>query len=182
MAEYAPGTVLEDCDGDRWTVDINGRVAMPNGDYYRSAGDLEEEYGPLKVVSEPPAWRQQMEDGSFAMKWETKDSGERKVYDSGMQRDTDEGKPRFDLLYADEMPFQEQMLTRFAHLMRRGAEKYGAKNWLKGDGPDELERAKGSSIRHHFKWLMGETDEDHAAAVMANIMFAEYFKWKMENK
>lgn len=62
------------------------------------------------------------------MKYVTKDSGKRQDYESGMKRDVQEGKPRYDLIY-------EPMLTRWAELMARGAEKYGgdtpitSKNW-----------------------------------------------------
>ena len=111
-------------------------------------------------------------------KFETKDSGEREEYDSGMRRDTQDGKPRFDLIIPVDVPYGEQMLTRWAALMARGAAKYGDRNWEKGDGQAELDRAKGSALRHLMQWFAGETDEDHAAAVFFNIQAAEYFRWK----
>lgn len=111
-------------------------------------------------------------------KFETKDSGERVEYESGMRRDVDQGKPGFILTLTDQ-PYEEQMHTRWAALMTRGAEKYGRRNWQKADSQDELERFKASAYRHFMQWLCGEDDEDHAAAVFFNINAAEYVKWKL---
>lgn len=113
--------------------------------------------------------------------WETLDSGKRESYDSGMRRDTQEGKPRFDLLVPLVIPYHLQMLTRWAALMSRGAEKYGDRNWEKGNGSQELERAKASAFRHFIQWLTGEQDEDHAAAVFFNITAAEYFAHRLND-
>lgn len=114
------------------------------------------------------------------MEFQTKDSGKRSEYASGMVRDTNEGKPRFDLLLPKGVPFHKQMLTRFAGLMSRGAEKYEARNWEKARGTEELERYYDSAFRHLMQWISGETDEDHAAAVMFNIMAGEYVKDKID--
>lgn len=108
-----------------------------------------------------------------AARYETKDSGKRQDYESGMQRDTQEGKPRFDLIFADDLPYSKQMLTRFAGLMERGASKYGERNWQLSNSAEELARFKASATRHFMQWIMGETDEDHGAAVYFNIMAAE---------
>lgn len=54
----------------------------------------------------------------------TKDSGERVEFSTGMQRDTSKSKPRFDLITPKSIPYEKQMLTRWAELMARGAEKY----------------------------------------------------------
>jgi hypothetical protein len=111
--------------------------------------------------------------------FQTKDSGKREQYASGMVRDTQEGKPRFALLLPKGVPFREQMLTRFAELMARGADKYGDRNWELARGQEELERYYDSAFRHFMQWVTGETDEDHAAAVMFNIVAAETVKFKM---
>ena len=92
----------------------------------------------------------------------TKDSGVRHDYGSGMRRDTQEGKARFDLLIPLGVPYDEQFLTRAAQLMERGAVKYGFRNWEKANSPEELERFKGSALRHLMQYITGETDEDHA--------------------
>ena len=103
----------------------------------------------------------------------TKDSGERATFDSGMQRDTEAGKPRFDLLLPANVPYAEQFLTRVASLMARGAEKYEDRNWEKADSEAELARMRSSAFRHFMQWITGETDEDHSAAVVFNLLAHE---------
>lgn len=110
--------------------------------------------------------------------WETKDSGARQEYDSGMRRDLQDGKPGHHYLYIDGIPYEEQFLTRCAALMSRGAAKYGAKNFQLAESEEELERFKASAARHFAQWICGETDEDHGAATYFNIMAAEMVKWK----
>ena len=112
----------------------------------------------------------------------TKDSGARAEFASGMKRDTEEGKARFDLLKPKDVPYAEQMLTRVAELMARGAEKYDARNWEKANSQDELDRYYSSGERHFHQWQTGETDEDHAAAVIFNIIAAETVKYKMRQQ
>lgn len=117
----------------------------------------------------------------LAFGFQTKDSGEHAEYSSGMKRDTRKGKPRFDLLLPDDVPYEQQMLTRWAALMSRGAEKYNDRNWEKARTIEELERYLDSAFRHFMQWISGEEDEDHAAAVMFNIMGAEYVRWRILN-
>lgn len=112
----------------------------------------------------------------------TKDSGERQQFDTGMQRDTSSGKPRFDLIRPLAIPYNEQMLTRWAGLMERGARKYDPRNWEKASTQAELDRYKDSAARHFEQWLAGETDEDHAAAVLFNIQGAEYVRYRLQKK
>jgi hypothetical protein len=116
------------------------------------------------------------------MNFDTKDSGARAEYESGMVRDTDKGKARFDLLHPEGVPYKEQILTRFAELMARGAEKYTERNWEKASGDAELKRFKSSAERHLQQWICGETDEDHAVAVFFNIMAYEATAYKIKNK
>lgn len=99
-----------------------------------------------------------------------KDSGVREQYDSGMVRDTAEGKPDFTLVV------DGPMLERWAEHMTKGAVKYEARNWMKAAGGAEYERFRSSAIRHLLQWLRGDRDEDHAAAVFFNINGAEYVK------
>lgn len=115
------------------------------------------------------------------MDYETKDSGERVEYASGMTRDIQDGKPDFSLLLAD-VPYSEQMLTRWAKLMERGASKYGRRNWQKARTDEEIERFKASAFRHFVQWITDENDEDHAAAVMFNINAAEFVKTKQKQE
>src|SRR5690349_11712680 len=96
-----------------------------------------------------------------------------------MVRDTENGKARFDLLLPLGIPYAEQMLTRDAQLMARGAEKYEARNWEKANGEAELARYRSSALRHLMQWIAGERDEDHAAAVRFNIMAGEAVAYKL---
>lgn len=102
--------------------------------------------------------------------FETKDSGKRILFTSGMTRDTSEGKIDYTLV------LDGPMFERWAALMTRGAVKYDARNWMKASGEAELERFKQSAFRHFIQWMNGDTDEDHGAAVMFNINGAEYVK------
>lgn len=117
--------------------------------------------------------------GDYA--WTTKDSGKREEYASGMRRDTQEDKPRWDLLFAPGMPYDLQPLTRVAGLMQRGAVKYGDNNWTLANSPEELNRFKASAARHFAQWMTGQTDEDHMAAVWFNLQAHAYVQWKLEN-
>lgn len=110
----------------------------------------------------------------------TKDSGVRNEYDSGMVRDTNGGKPRFDLMIPKGIPFEELYLTRVARLYERGAVKYAPRNWEKANSQEELDRALESAFRHFMQWYAGELDEDHAAAVFFNINEAETIRTKLD--
>jgi hypothetical protein len=104
----------------------------------------------------------------------TKDSGKRMSFDSGMVRDTQEGKTLYHLI------FSGPMLERWAGLLTRGAAKYNEDNWMKAEGQAEYRRFKASAARHFVQWMRGDTDEDHAAAVFFNLNGAEYVKGKLE--
>ena len=95
-------------------------------------------------------------------KYITKDSGDRVKFASGMNRDIQDGKARYDLIY---LP----LLTRWAELMGRGAEKYGERNWEKADSLEELARFKASAFRHFIQIMENDTTEDHYAAVCFNL-------------
>jgi hypothetical protein len=99
-----------------------------------------------------------------------------------MRRDTQDGKPRFDLLFVPGVPYKEQPLTRVAGLMARGAEKYGDHNWTLADSEEELARFKASAARHFAQWMAGETDEDHGAATWYNIQAVMVLEWKLKNR
>jgi hypothetical protein len=99
----------------------------------------------------------------------TKDSGKRQEFDSGMVRDTQDGKPRFDLIPIGP-------LARLANLYMRGAVKYDENNWQKGQ---PYSRAYASLLRHIYAWRAGEATEDHLAAVVWNAMALMYYEEKM---
>jgi hypothetical protein len=106
------------------------------------------------------------------MKYKTKDSGKRKDFKSGMRRDIQDGKPRYDLI-------DPKFLRRIADLLARGAEKYGENNWQLANSGEEMDRFKASGFRHFMQWFEGEDDEDHAAAVVFNLMAAEHLKRRL---
>ena len=89
-----------------------------------------------------------------------KDSGQRQEFTTGAQRDTQEGKGRFDLLPV-------HAITRLAQHFENGAKKYNDNNWRKGI---PLNRYLDSACRHLFKFMDGERDEDHAIAAAWNIL------------
>ena len=93
-------------------------------------------------------------------KFIVKDSGERQKFETGAQRDVQSGKGRFDLLPC-------HAVTRLAQLFENGAVKYGDDNWRKGM---PLNRYLDSALRHLIKFMDGQRDEDHATAVIWNMM------------
>lgn len=111
----------------------------------------------------------------MADKFVVKDSGAREEYPSGMRRDTQEGKPDYTLIHIG-------FLTRLAIHLGKGAIKYGEGNWMLANSEDEMKRFRKSATRHLMQWLSGEEDEDHAMAVVFNIMAYEYVKEKREKQ
>jgi hypothetical protein len=93
--------------------------------------------------------------GAFVLK----DSGARQEFNTGSVRDTQDGKPRFDLIPQGPM-------YRLAMVYARGASKYNPRNWEKGQ---PLGRYFGSCIRHLMAWSIGMRDEDHLAQAAWNI-------------
>lgn len=100
-------------------------------------------------------------------KFTTKDSGKKDKFKTGYQRDTQEGKTRYDLIPPGP-------LTRVADLYARGAEKYGDSNWANGA---PYMRQMASILRHLYQWRMKTDDtEDHLAACvwgLFSLMFYE---------
>lgn len=112
----------------------------------------------------------------------TKDSGKRASYKSGMVRDTQDDKPRFGLIRPVGIPYKHQFFTRVAELMTRGIEKYGLRNWELANSEEEYDRFKESAERHLNQYLAGEADEDHAAAVVFNLLAAESTRYKIDKR
>lgn len=79
---------------------------------------------------------------------------------TGSIRNDRKGKGRYDLL-------PPAAIRRVAQHFERGAERFGDRNWEKGQ---PLSRLLDSGIRHAFAVLEGKTDEDHAAAAAWNIL------------
>lgn len=132
------------------------------------------------------------------MSHNTKDSGKRQQFETGAQRDTDEGKPRYE-----EIPFRllDVIQQRYggspihidAHnpieveadadqrhdlipkiALDRLAALYarGAKKYDDNNWQKGIptRRVFGSLLRHAFLWFYGDTSEDHLAAVIWNAI------------
>lgn len=85
-------------------------------------------------------------------------------FHTGAQRDTQDGKPRLDLL-----PWAE--LERVANHYERGAKHYGEFNWQKGIPSS---RYLQSFLRHASAVAQGRTDEDHLSACCFNLFGIAY--------
>ena len=129
-----------------------------------------------------------------------KDSGQRREFETGAVRDISEGKGRFDLLPLDVLGTANQdntltnisnyqktndetylyaamsainyrmdydLIARIAKHFENGAKKYEENNWRKGL---PCKCYIDSAVRHYFKWILGENDEDHEVAYYWNIM------------
>ena len=91
--------------------------------------------------------------------WKTKDSGHRRQFESGAQRDRAAGKGKYHLI-------SPLAMKRLAGVYERGADKYGERNYELGIPlGDYLD----SALRHLFQVLEGKADEDHAAQALWNI-------------
>lgn len=85
-------------------------------------------------------------------------------FDTGAQRDTGEGKLRMSLVPQQEL---KRVMKRYLD----GAEKYGENNWMQGM---PLSVYYDCAHRHLEAWWRGEDSEDHAAAVVWNMLCAMF--------
>ncbi len=83
-------------------------------------------------------------------------------FNTGAQRDTSDGKLRQSLIPTEEL---NRVLKRYLD----GAEKYGENNWMNGM---PLSVYYDCAHRHMSAWWRGDQDEDHAAAVVWNMLCA----------
>ncbi len=105
-------------------------------------------------------YKKEKEDRQKEKTFITKDSGQREEFESGMVRDTQDDKPRFDLI-------PPLALKRVAELYGRGAVKYTPFNWAKGS---PFSRFYASAFRHLMQYAMGDKSEDHLSAVCFNVL------------
>lgn len=91
-----------------------------------------------------------------------KDSGDRTVFSTGSVRDMHTGKGRMDLLPVTA-------IIELSKHCEAGAIKYGERNVDKGIPQHSL---IDSGLRHLFKYLRGDKDENHLVAAAWNIMWA----------
>ncbi len=97
-----------------------------------------------------------------------KENDNNRKFSTGAQRDTAEGKLRMSL-----MPQQE--LKRVMKRYLDGVEKYGENNWMKGM---PLSAYFDCMHRHLEAWWRGDDTEDHAAAVVWNMLCAMHAERK----
>lgn len=81
-------------------------------------------------------------------------------YKGGAQRDTQEGKSRFDL-------YSPHCRERMGQLLRAGMKHYGAYNCFRGM---PVSRLMASADRHYQKAQLGSDAEDHYSAAIFNYM------------
>lgn len=99
-----------------------------------------------------------------------KDSGKRESFTSGAVRDTQEGKPRYDLIPVYAM-------SRLSQIYAQGRIKYPPEqkpgerlpieNWRRGI---DTQRFMASLLRHAYAYLEGNRDEDHMAQLVFNAL------------
>jgi hypothetical protein len=89
------------------------------------------------------------------------------THESGMVRSDDTGKPDYTTIGLD-------FLERLAVHMTANIESKGYNNWLNASTGEDVARAKRSIWRHLIAYMRGETDEDHAMALVYNVMVCEH--------
>lgn len=92
-------------------------------------------------------------------------------FDTGAQRDTGDGKLRMSLVPHAEL---KRVMKRYLD----GAVKYGENNWMKGM---PLSVFYDCMHRHLDAWWRGDDSEDHAAAVVWNMLCAMHTETKAHN-
>jgi len=92
--------------------------------------------------------------------YEILDSGERKKFETGAQRDIQTNKGRYDLL-------PPQAIRALAVHFEKGCNKYGERNWEKGI---PVARYIDSALRHTFQFLEGRDDENHLVSAIWNLL------------
>ena len=90
------------------------------------------------------------------------DSGDRTEFETGAKRDMHIGKGRLDLLPCNA-------ILELAKHCENGAKKYGERNVDKGIPQHSF---IDSGLRHLFKYLRGDRDENHLVAALWNIAWA----------
>ena len=114
-----------------------------------------------------PGWMTMFPKKEFPFMYDSvKDSGARQSFDTGAVRDTQDNKPRYDLIPVAAL---RRLATHYAN----GAKKYGEHNWTKGI---PASRCIASAERHLFQWVEGDRSEDHLSAVLFNIMAIIHFE------
>lgn len=96
------------------------------------------------------------------------DGGSRIDYGTCMREDRT-GKGRYDLI----SPFAMERLAKWYEL---GAIKYAPRNW---EGGMPISHCLDSLLRHAFKYLAGNNNEDHLAAIAWNAFAIMHYEMIM---
>ena len=91
-----------------------------------------------------------------------------KEYETGAVREDKTGKGRCDLL-------PMCALIRLSKHCEKGSEDHGERNWEKGL---PMHSFIDSALRHLFKYVDGQNDEDHLCAAAWNIICAMWTEEK----
>lgn len=94
------------------------------------------------------------------------DSGQREKFEGGAVRDVQDNKPRYALIPPGP-------LFRLAMHYTNGAKKYDDHNWVKGM---PISRCVDSLMRHIEAYRVGDTTEDHLAAIAWNAFAIMFFE------
>lgn len=97
------------------------------------------------------------------------DDGATTMYQTGAVRHVSGNKGRCDLL-------PMCALLRISHHMEDSLSNYPERNWEKGM---PMHNMLDSAMRHLFKYMDGQIDEDHLAAAATNILMAMYTEEKL---
>ena len=116
------------------------------------------------------------------MKHKTKSSGKTHEMKGGYHRDSQNGKTQFNLMLLKGVPYEDQPLKHIADLYTRGAELYGARNFELAEGPEAMEQAKNSLLRHCVQVCCDDISEDHESAVVWNAILIMNLRRKQNGK
>lgn len=97
---------------------------------------------------------------------QVKDSGHRRKFDTGAQRDRGEDKIKYSLIPATA-------LKRLGQHYLNGSKKYDPWNWAKGMPFSEFLE---SLMRHVEAYRLGDRTEDHLSAICFNAMGIMHFE------
>jgi hypothetical protein len=89
---------------------------------------------------------------------ELRDSGKREIYPTGMIREPNDGRGRYDLI-------SPIALKALAIHYERGSNKYEDRNWERGT---QVSKHLNSALRHLQSYLEGDREEDHLSACVFN--------------
>ena len=84
----------------------------------------------------------------------------KRVFESGSQRDSDTNKPLTTALTA-------YARLRYGYHLRKGSNNYGKDNWKLGQPSEALLE---SLDRHLAQYLSGDRSEDHLSAIMFGVV------------